>query len=122
MIGYADDSTLMAVVPSPGVRVAVAESLIRDLGRVGEWGDLWGMKLNASNTKTMIISRSRTMHPQSPPLTIGGTVLKESDGLVILGVTVDSKMVFEKHLRSVSRAASQTLGILRKSWRMFHDR
>ena len=50
----------------------------------------------------MIVSRSRTMHPQSPPLTIGGTVLKESDDLVILGVTFDSKMTFEKHLRSVS--------------------
>ena len=37
LIGYADDSTLMAVVPSPGVRVAVAESLFRDLGRVSEW-------------------------------------------------------------------------------------
>ena len=33
----------MAVVPSPGARVAVAESLIRDLGRVSEWCDLWGM-------------------------------------------------------------------------------
>ena len=62
------------------------------------------------------------MHPQSPPLTIGGTVLKESDDLVILGVTFDSKMTFEKHLRSVSIAATQRLGILRKSWRMFHDR
>ena len=107
LIGYAADSTLMAVVPSPGVRVAVAESLIRDLGRVSEWYDLWRMKLNVSMTKTMIVSRSRTMHPQSPTLTIGGTVLKESDGLVILGVTFDSKMTFEKHLRSVSRAASQ---------------
>ena len=42
LIGYADDSTLMAVVPSPGVRIAVAECLIRDLGRVREWCDLWG--------------------------------------------------------------------------------
>ena len=67
LIGYADDSTLMAVVPSPGVRVAVAESLIRDLGRVSEWCDLWAMKLIASKTKTMIVSRSRTMHTQSPP-------------------------------------------------------
>ena len=66
LIGYADDSTLMAVVPSPGVRVAVAESLIHDLGRVSEWCDLWGMKLNASKTKTMIVLRSRTMHPASP--------------------------------------------------------
>ena len=42
LIGYADDSTLMAVVPPPGVRVALAESLGRDLGRISEWCDLWG--------------------------------------------------------------------------------
>ena len=58
----------------------------------------------------------------TPLLTIGVT-LKESDDLVILGVTFDSKMTFEKHFRSVSRyQASQRLGILRKSWRVFHDR
>ena len=95
LIGYADDSTLIAVVPSPGLRVPVAESLSSDLVKVSEWCDLWGMKLNASKTKTTIASRSRTMHPQSPALTIGGTELKESDDLVILGVTFDSKMTFE---------------------------
>ena len=72
LICCADDSTLIAVVPSPGVRVAVAESLSRDLVKVSEWCDLWGMKFNASKTKTIIVSRSRTMHPQSPALTIGG--------------------------------------------------
>ena len=40
LIGFVDESTLMTVVPSPGVRVAVAESLIRDIGRVREWCDL----------------------------------------------------------------------------------
>ena len=122
LIGYADDSTLIAVVPSPGVRVAVAESLRSDLTKVSEWCGIWGMKLNSSKTKTMIVSRSRTMHPQSPALIIGGTVLKESDGLVILGVTFASEMTFEKHLRSVSRAASYRLGILRKSSQLFHNR
>ena len=67
------------------------------------------MKLNATKTKTMTVSKSRTIHPQSPPLAIGGTVLKESDDLVLLGVPFDSKMIFGKHLRSVSRAASQVL-------------
>ena len=67
LIGYADDSTLMAIVPSPCVRVAVAESLIRDLGRVSEWCDLLRMKLNAS-LEAMIVSRSRTIHPQSHPI------------------------------------------------------
>ena len=78
----------------PQALVTVAESLIRDLGRLSEWCDLWGMKFNASKTKTMIVYRSRTIHPQSLPLTIGG-------------------IVFEKHLRLVSRAASQRLCILR---------
>ena len=41
LIGYADDSTLKAVVPSTGVRGTVAESLIRDL-RVSERCDLAG--------------------------------------------------------------------------------
>ena len=60
LIGYADDSNLMAVVPSPGLRVTVAESLIRDLGRVSKWYDLWGMNLNTSKTKTM---SDGTSHP-----------------------------------------------------------
>ena len=62
------------------------------------------------------------MHPKSLALTIDGTVLQESDNLVILGVTLDSKMTFEKQLHCVSRADSQRLGILRKSCQVFHDR
>ena len=77
--------------------------------------------MNATKTKTMIVSRSLTIHPQLPPLTIGRTVQKESDEIGILGVTFDPKMTFEKHLRSVSSVTSQRLGILRKSWRVFHD-
>ena len=75
------------------------------------------MKLNACKTKTMIVFMSRTMYPQSPPLTIGGAVLKKSDNLDILEVTFDSKMTFEKHLRSVpEQLLDQWLGILMKSW------
>ena len=40
----------------------------------------------------------------------------ESDDLVILGVTFDSNMTFEKNLSSVFRAAFQKNGILSKSW------
>ena len=79
------------------------------------------MKLNASETKTMIVSRSRTVHPLLTPLTLDGTVLVESADLVIFGVNFDAKMTFEKHLRSVSSVAAQRLGIMKKSWQEFHD-
>ena len=91
LIDYAGDCTLLSVVPSQGVRVTVGKSLIRDLIKVSEWFDLWGMKLNASKTKTMIDSRSCTMHPQSPPLTIGGTVLKKKYGDLVM------ELVFHLH-------------------------
>ena len=94
LVGNAKDSTFLAVVqsltPSPGVRVVVAESLISDLCKVREWCDIWGIKLNANKTKTMIVSRSRTMHPQPPPLSISGTMLKEPDDLapVVWGIKI----------------------------------
>ena len=122
LYGYADESTLVAVVPSLGEMVAVSESMNRYLNRVSVWCNLWGMKLNASKTKTMIVSRSCTVHPQLTPLTLDGAVLKETADLVILGVTFNAKMTFEKHIRSVSSAAAQRLGIMRKSWQVFHDR
>ena len=51
LIGYADDSTLITVVPSSGVRVTVTESRSSDLVKVSEWFDLWGMKLNSSKLR-----------------------------------------------------------------------
>ena len=57
----------------------------RDLNRVSVWCNLWGMKLNASKTRTVIVSRSCSVHYQLTPLTLNGTVLKESADLVILG-------------------------------------
>ena len=54
-------------MPSPGVKVAVAGFLNRDLGKVSDRCDHREMKLNASKTKT-----------------IGETVLEESDDLDIL--------------------------------------
>ena len=72
-------------MPSPGERVAVSESMNRDLIRASVWCNLWGMKLNASKTNTMIVFRSRTVHPQLTPLTLDETVLEESADLVILG-------------------------------------
>ena len=96
VIDYANDSIVIAVVPSAAIGVTVAESLIRDQGKVSEWSGLWGMKLNASKTRSDCDSLQVT-HNASPvtPLTSGRIVLKESDDLVILGVTFNSKMTLK---------------------------
>ena len=73
------------------------------------------MTLNANKTKTMIVSRSVAIHSQLTPLTLVETLLKESANHIIFGVTFDAKIIFEKHIRSVSRAAAQRPGTMRKS-------
>ena len=62
------------------------------------------------------------MYPESPLLIVGETALNESEDLDILELTFDSKITFENHLRSVIVAATQRFSILKKSWRVFHDR
>ena len=46
LVAYADDATLVAVVPSPDQRHLVSESLNRDLAKISDWCKLWGMKMN----------------------------------------------------------------------------
>ena len=59
----------------------------------------------------MDVSKSCTVYPQLTPLTLDGTVLKESADLVIyIGVKFDAKMTFERHLCCVSSAVAQRLG------------
>ena len=102
--------------PCIGGRVAVTESLIRDLGRVREWCDPSWMILNASQC-----IQYHNAYPGNPINYWWNSAEGVWWPIVILGVAFDSKMTFEKDLSSVSRPASQRLCILRKSWRVFHD-
>ena len=63
LVAYADDATLIAVIPSHHHRHLVSESLARDLAKTYDWCSLWGMKLNANKTQSMIVSTSRTVYP-----------------------------------------------------------
>ena len=79
------------------------------------------MLVNASKTKALIISRSLTDRPRFPALALGGDVLSVVRELRILGVILDSKLTFERQIRSIAASAAQKLGILRKPWQVFQD-
>ena len=65
----------------------------------------------------MIVSWSRTAYPPHPSLTLCGTSSEEYKHLVLLGVTLDSKLTFEKHIRQMAASISQKIGIVRKCYR-----
>ena len=69
----------------------------------------------------MIVSRSRTVFPPHSDLLVGSTSLNSCDSFKVLGVMIDSKFTFEKHIRSIFSSVAQKIGLLRKSFRIFGD-
>ena len=63
--------------------------------------------------------KTRTLNPPHPCLSISGDHIKEVDNVRLLGVTLDSKLTFEKHIRSLSSSIAQKTGLLRKCFRTF---
>ena len=86
LVGYADDATLISVAQRPANRVSVSNSPQCDIDKISNWCTMWGMCLNVGKTKTMTISRYRTMLPSFPDLILNGVAPKESSELIILGV------------------------------------
>ena len=74
------------------------------------------MKLNANKTHSLIISRSRTVAPPHPCLYISGDKIDDVSDLHLLRVTFDSKMTFEKHIRSLASSTAQKTGLLCKCY------
>ena len=122
LVAYADDATLLAVVPSPDMRSVISDSLNRDLAKISNWCRLWGIKMNPNKAQSMIVSRSRTLQPQHPDLFIDNVPLTTSDSFKILGINFGSKFTFMSHVRSVSPVIAQKLGLLRISFKIFGDR
>ena len=58
MVGYANDTTVYAVIPRQLSRPQVMELPNLDLVAVHFWGLKWHIKLNPKKTKSTVISRS----------------------------------------------------------------
>ena len=121
LVGYADDSTLLCRIPHSRDRSSVAASLNDDLAVISDLCSRWGMLVNPSKTRGMLISRFCTVEPLFPDLVVDGFVMEMVSELKILGVILDSKLMFEKQVRAIAATASMMVGILKKTMSVFRD-
>ena len=70
LVCYADGPTLLCRIRHPRDRPSVAASLNDDLAVISDSCSRWGMLVNPSKTRGMIISRSRMVEPLFPDLYI----------------------------------------------------
>ena len=119
IVGYEDDTTIYTVIHGPLLRSQVMESLNQDLSVINSWCLKWHMRLNIKKTKFMVVSQSRTIAPGYGELTVGSTELEEVKSLRILGVTLNSNLTFEMHVRGVVSKAARSLGVVRRAESLF---
>ena len=115
MVGYADDITIYSVVSRQLSRSQFVESLNQDLVAIHSLCLKWHMRPNPKKTNSMVVSRSRTYAPGYDDLTLVGADLEELKSLRNLGVTFNSKLTFESHLREVVSKAARSLAVLRRA-------
>ncbi|MPC99085.1 hypothetical protein E2C01_094480 [Portunus trituberculatus] len=79
------------------------------------WGKQWQVKFAAEKTQALVISRSREdVRLIESQLKFGEDTFAIKDSINILGMEVDSKLSFDRHLESMARKASLRVTLLRR--------
>ena len=113
---FADDTSLFSVVHDTQTS---ANDLNEGLKIINDWAFQWKMNFNPDPTKQAheVIFSRKTKEIYHPPLVFNNTNVSQSSSQKHLGVILDSKLIFDEHLKMISLKVSKTLGLFRK----FHN-
>ena len=109
---FADDSSIF----TPVFDVQVThEQLVEDLQTVSNWGYQWKMVFNPDITKQAVevIFSVKKKKPFHPDLTFNGIPVAREDFTKHLGLYLDSRLNFAKHISEGVRKATKGLSLLK---------
>ena len=85
----------------------------RDLDALMDWGSTWGMKFNAKKCNIMRVSRSRK--PLQHFYSLDNEILKEVSDAKYLGIQIDNKLDWNKHISTVAARGHSKLAFLNRN-------
>ncbi len=109
---FADDSSIFTPVRDV---LGAHEQLIRDLETVSNWGHQWKMVFNPDITKQAVevIFSVKKKKPYHPELSFNGVPVAREDHTRHLGVHLDSRLNFSKHITEAIRSATKGLSLMK---------
>ena len=109
---FADDVSLFSIVHNP---LSSSTDLNRDLNVISTWAHQWKMSFNPDPTKPAeeIIFSSKTSKTVHPPLFFQNSQVKRVDHHKHLGLILDSKLSFARHINEKVNKAKKWIGIIR---------
>ena len=105
---YADDCT-----QSECIMKGESSNMQKILDSVQNWSDTNKMKLNAKKTKDMWICFGKSIS-QPPNLYIGDDMIERVDTFKLLGVSCQSNMKWNSHIKEITRKGNKRLHHLRQ--------
>ena len=95
--------------------VKSANNLNNDLDIIYQWAHQWKMEFNPDSTKqaTEILFSSKKSSPNHPQLIFNGSAVAKVNEQKHLGLILDSRLSFEKHLNEKIIKAKKNVGIIK---------
>ena len=111
---FADDSKVFSrIVADKNKKKGQAENgnvlLQKDLNSIASWAKKWKMEFNVDKCKIMHLGNQNIKHTY----TMDGSNLTTTNEEKDLGVLIDDKLGFDKHIRSIVKKANRMLGLIK---------
>ena len=106
---FADDCLLYREIKNNQDQI----DMQRDLDALMDWGSTWGMKFNAKKCNIMRVSRSRK--PLQHFYSLGNEILQEVSDAKYLGIQIDNKLDWNKHISTVAARGQSKLAFLNRN-------
>ena len=109
---FADDTSIFSVVHDPLVS---AVELNHDLDLISHWAHQWKMSFNPDPTKQAeeILFSQKRRSPDHPPIYFNNFEVKKVSDHKHLGLILDSKLSFVKHINEKISSARKGIGVIK---------
>ena len=108
---FADDTT---VSTSKSDLDNLTTTINYELTRVEKWTTANRLTINTSKTELLLFSNSKRHDDFTDDIVLGGEVLGAAGACRFLGVILDNRLTFQKHIQTIVTKISRTTGIIYK--------
>ena len=109
---FGDDTMLFSIVEYP---ITPADELNHDLPTISEWAHQWELEFNPDPGKqaTELLFSQKKYRTYHPPLLFNGNKVSKVNEHKHLGLILDKKLSFEKHINEKIIKAKKIIGIIK---------
>lgn len=112
VIAFADD----LLVLTKGKYLVEAENYANtEMIKITKWAKNNKIQFNEQKSKAMIITRKRTINENGIKIYLNNKILEETQEIKYLGIFLDSKFTFKKHISYTTEKCLKLINILARS-------